>query len=110
MNKNETLLEKAGNVAVGTLVLIWVLNFLFTTRFGAFLMLWFIGGFGSMLVISGSINAFASLFDLDYLAYDQWWLCLLCWGGSALFTLGFMAEQGILTEPVEKKEPDEDDD
>lgn len=105
MNKNDdSLLSRAGDVALATLVIAWILNFLLTTRLGIFLLLTFIGGFGSFILVCGAINAVAwNCFDYFGLEPETWWwVHLLCWGGAALFSAIYMANRGMW-ESVDKK-------
>lgn len=102
-HKNKSFLAKAADVTVAALVTVWILNFLLTRRFGVFLLLTFIGGFGSLLIVSGAINVVSwNIFDSDYTACDQWWLLALCWGGSAIFAFAFMAKSGMWDSVEEK--------
>lgn len=102
-HKDKNLLAQAGNIALATLITIWVLNFLLTRRVGGFLLLTVIGGFGSLLIVSGAINVISwNVFDSSYTAGGQWWIQVPCWIGSALFSALYMAYHGMWESAEEK--------
>jgi len=102
--KHKSLLAEAGDVALTTLIVIWVMNFLLTRRVGGFLLLTFIGGFGSFMIVCGTINVVTrDLFDYhDFEPEKCGFIQLLCWGGSAVFSALYMAYHGMW-DSVDKK-------
>ena len=103
-NKQKGFIAEAFDAALTGLVLVWVGNFLLTKRIGGFLLLSFIVGLGSFMVVCGTINVITwDLFDYHGFEPEQCgWIQLLCWGGSALFSGLYMAFHGMW-ESVDKK-------
>ncbi len=102
--KDKSLLAQIGNAALVVLIAILVLNLLLTKRIGGFILLSFIAGLGSFMIVCGTINMVAWNF-FDYYGLEPescWWIHLICWGGGALFSALFMAKSGMW-ESVDKK-------
>lgn len=110
--ERKSILKRASNLVLGSIIVVWIMTWCLTTRLGMFVWLTLLGWVSSTLMIGGAVNAIAWNFFDDHNTnmIDSGWFWTICLLGSMIWALDYMHTRELLKPPELPKpyEPEED--